>query len=130
MNRRSNEFHSARRAFERWRESRASGSRIPEDLWSAAVALARKHGVSKTSLELRLDYYALKDRLEAGAAERTGSEEDRPRFVEIVAGATKPTRGCILEIEDRRRARLRIELSGEATLQVERVARALWSAAR
>jgi hypothetical protein len=125
-----NDFDRARRAFERWRETRARGTRIPDSLWRTAVALARKYGISKAVLALHVDYYALKERLDAEALEPTGSKEPRPRFLEISAGAAGPAGGCVLEIEDRGRARLRIELKGEATSQIERVARALWSAAR
>ncbi|MFZ0789573.1 MAG: hypothetical protein WAM94_08115 [Chromatiaceae bacterium] len=42
-------------AFERWRGSRPVGARIPEALWSRAVALARFHGVAKVARASRLD---------------------------------------------------------------------------
>lgn len=126
----ANDFDRACRAFERWRETRARGTRIPDGLWRTAVALARNHGISKAVLALHVDYYALKARLDAKALERTDSKEPRPRFFEISAGAAGPAGGCVLEIEDRGRARLRIELKGEATSQIESLVRALWSAAR
>ena len=124
------DFNRACRAFERWRETRARGTRIPDGLWKTAVALAREYGISKTVIALHVDYYALKDRVDAEALEQTGSTELRPRFLEISPGAVGPAGRCVLEIEDRGRTRLRIELAGEATSQIERVARALWSAAR
>lgn len=54
---------AARRA--QWRRTRERGTRIPESLWQAAVELAARYGVSKTAQVLRVDYYALKKRLDA-----------------------------------------------------------------
>jgi hypothetical protein len=42
-------------AFAQWRAGTPVGARIPEDLWSQAVALAARHGVSKVAATLRLD---------------------------------------------------------------------------
>ena len=53
------------RRFERWRGHRAVGTRIPEELWQAAVEVGCTHGASKTSRALGLDYYKLKTRLES-----------------------------------------------------------------
>ena len=53
--------------FERWRRSRSRGTRIPATLWDAAVGAARECGVSKAAGALRLDYYKLKQRLEAAS---------------------------------------------------------------
>ncbi len=54
-----------RRRFDRWRRTRKGRSRIPETLWASAVKAAGRYGVNKTAQALRLDYYALKKRVEA-----------------------------------------------------------------
>ena len=51
--------------FEAWRGLRKVGSRIPQSLWKLAVRLANAHGVSRTALALRIDYYGLKKRVAA-----------------------------------------------------------------
>ncbi len=48
---------------ERWRGEREGWSRMPGDLWEAAVELARRHGVALVARELRLDYTSLKKRV-------------------------------------------------------------------
>jgi hypothetical protein len=53
-----------RQRFERWRRRRKKRSRIPEQLWRAAVAVAASYGVNPTARALGLDYYELKKRLE------------------------------------------------------------------
>jgi hypothetical protein len=49
--------------FKKWRQGRVSRTRIPVALWTLAVKVAGRHGVSRTAAALKLDYYALKDRL-------------------------------------------------------------------
>ena len=54
--------------FEGWRRGRKVGARIPNELWSLAVKLADGHGLSRTASVLGLDYYSLKERVEAGSS--------------------------------------------------------------
>jgi hypothetical protein len=56
----------ARERFEAWRRSRASGERIRNQLWTLAVKLASRHGLSRTAGALKLDYNSLKHRVETG----------------------------------------------------------------
>jgi hypothetical protein len=119
--------------FERWRGRRTVGTRIPEDLWRAAAEVGREHGVSKTALRLRLDYYALKERVESAPEERSAVGQPSVRgkgFVEIPLCAPPATPECVLEIEDGQGARLRVELKGAAVAELETLARTFWSVAR
>ncbi len=121
----------ARRQFERWRRSRKRGTRIPEALWRAAAEAGQEHGVSKTAQALRLDYYALKKRVESAPAKRSAVEPPSEiKFLEIPLGAPSGRPECVLEFEDGQGARLRVELQGPALAELETVARALWSMAR
>jgi hypothetical protein len=43
-----------RARFEEWRQNRQGKSPIPDELWAAAVELARKDGVNRTAAELHL----------------------------------------------------------------------------
>ena len=120
-----------RRQFERWRRSRKRGTRIPEALWRAAAEAGQEHGVSKTAQALRLDYYALKERVESVAEERPAvAPPNGVKFLEIPLGAGSGRPECVLEFEDGHGARLRVELQGEALALLETVARSLWDLAR
>ena len=73
----SAELASAAARWAQWRRTRVLGTRIPELLWNSALELAARHGVSKTALALRVDYYALKKRLDAQSPLRRVSEQPR-----------------------------------------------------
>ena len=62
---RSTQLRRVCREFEHWRQTRPRRSPIPAALWALAVDHARAVGVHATARRLRLDYYALKQRVEA-----------------------------------------------------------------
>jgi hypothetical protein len=75
--------------FRTWRATRQRGQRIPEELWQAAMELARIHGLNPTVAALKLNYYDLQRRLQAGRAPRRGRAR-APVFVEVPAVPLPP----------------------------------------
>jgi hypothetical protein len=114
--------------FARWRRVRRRGARIPEPLWRLAVRAAARHGVSKTTLTLGLDYYALKERVEAVAVQDLGAREAGPTFVEMPPMTVSSPAGCVLELVDGQGSRLRVELWNGTSQDIEALARSLWEA--
>lgn len=83
--------------------------RLPEELWTMAVELARKHGVNRTARTLRLDYYSLKKRLDAASP----SGRSAAAFIEILPGGMSSfCTECLMELEDGKGAKMRIHLKG------------------
>jgi len=70
------------RRFKTWRATRPRGQRIPEELWQEATELARIHGLNPTVAMLKLNYYDLQRRLQAGGIPRRGRGRG-PLFVEL-----------------------------------------------
>ena len=124
------EVRPVRRQFEQWRRSRPQGTRIPEPLWRAAVSLAQRHGVSKTSQALRLDYYSLKQRLETATRPPPAREGAGGRFIEIPLRAVSGGPACVIEVEDGRGARLRLELQGVGAGELAGLVGSVWSQPR
>jgi hypothetical protein len=97
-------------------------SRIPEPLWAAAVKLAGRYGIHRTAKALRVDYYALKKRVEqnavsAGAQQGLATASKmaaRAEFLELPAAAWSGCGECTLELEDAGGAKLRVHLKGFA----------------
>ena len=56
----ADDIQASRSRFERWRRTRKGKTRISDELWSAAVELARRHGNNRAAVPLRLDGGKLK----------------------------------------------------------------------
>lgn len=97
-----------RRRFDEFRRRhRPRAARLPKDLWSLAVDLAKEHGLNRTARALGLDYYSLKKRLDAGR-----DHGDAPDFIEFVPAGFSLRPECTIELEDAAGAKMRIHLKG------------------
>jgi hypothetical protein len=96
--------------LEQWRRNRQGRAAIPDELWSAAIEVARRDGVNRTATALRLNGGKLKRRMMAadGVAKRAASS-----FVELIASGAGALAQCAIELEGRR-GRIRFELKGTA----------------
>lgn len=98
-----------------WRSTRKRGVPIPDALWSAAVGVARKHGLTKTSRSLSIEYGVLKRKLEAEDAGQT------TEFVELKAlplPEASVADGSVVEVVDSDGARMVIRLPGNGPLDL------------
>lgn len=127
------EFSGARERFVAWRAGRRRGERIPEHLWAEALTLAEQHGVSKTALTLKLDYYAVQRRLggdrgSTSSGTMTNGAALPSRFVEVSLEGPSSALCCLLEIEGRGASgsRLRLELKGIAPTELAALLRSVW----
>src|SRR5215475_2561316 len=87
-----------RARFEDWRETRRGKSRIPDELWSAAIAVARRDGINKTAAALRLDGGKLK-RLMLAAKPLPRKAMSPPTFVELMNPHSGGLPECTIELE-------------------------------
>jgi hypothetical protein len=101
------------RQLEEWRNAHPPRSRLPEEIWTAAVELARQHGLFRTAHTLRLDYMKLKKRVQTVPGVRAAAPA---AFVELVAPATV-TGECTVEVESAR-GKLRVVLQGMSSPDV------------
>ena len=90
-------LEEAKARFQEWRNIRRGKARIPAELWSAAVEVARKEGINRTARELHVAWDDLKRRMPA-----TGSVSQQPAFVELVAPRMQSVPECTLEVEGSR----------------------------
>jgi hypothetical protein len=91
-------------------------------LWATAVDVARKEGVSRTSIELRVEWNHLKRRM---AATSGASPKPAPAFMELVAPAIQLLPECTIELEGRR-GNLRICVKGASASYLAALSRELW----
>ena len=109
--------------FEEWRNNRSGKARIPAELWSAAVEVARKEGINRTARELHVAWDDLKRRM-GEVPQQPGS----PAFVELVAPQAESVPECMIELEGRR-GKLRIQLKGAPASYLATLSRELWESA-
>jgi hypothetical protein len=114
----------ARCRFEAWRKGRKKGSRIPQSLWQLAVQLASSYGIHRTATALKVDYYSLKQQVEAAAHT---PDSNRPQFVELPPPVTIGKQG-LFEFSNRAGATMRVQLVGYDLSDMEVLARSFWGA--
>jgi hypothetical protein len=112
-------LEEAKTRFEEWRNIRRGKARIPAELWSAAVEVARKEGVNRTARELHVAWDDLKRRMPT-----TGAVPQQSAFVELVTPQVQSVPECTLEVEGRR-GKLRIQLRGASASYVATLSREL-----
>lgn len=83
------EMEALRQRIEDWRQTREKRTRMPEELWQAAVGLVDEHGMWRVSQALRVTYQGLKSRAASREGRATG--KDAPCFVDLtsVLGSTR-----------------------------------------
>lgn len=121
------------RRFRQWRENRRRGDHIPPQLWAAAAGMAGAHGVPRIANRLRLNAAALNRRMHS-AADQTQAGAGDTKFVELFATPPAPVatavvmRECVIELENARGARMRVELSGAGLAGLANLCSGLWCA--
>ena len=102
-------IEEVRARFEQWRQTRRGKSPIPEELWSAAIEVARRDGVNRTAAALHLDGGKRKRRMTASKS--VGRKTVPPMFVELRAsGPSGPE--YTIELEGCK-GKLRIHCQGQ-----------------
>jgi len=120
------DIEQVRTHFEYWRQSRRGKARIPDELWSAAVEVARRDGVNQTATALHLDGGKLKRRM---MADGPVPDKTMPQaFVEMVVPQVMGMSECTIELEGRK-GTLRIHWKGATAADLAGLSRALWEAA-
>lgn len=123
-----------RQRIERWRKTRAKRTRMPEELWSAAVALARVHGIYAISQALRVSYATLKKRLgaaKASPAKKRGRRKKKAAFVELEPawGGVGPAQ-CVVELRKPSGTTMTIRLTDSGALDIAELTDTFWSRRR
>jgi hypothetical protein len=127
-----------RRKIERWRRTRKKRTRMPEELWSAAVKLAQVHGVWRIAKELSVRYESLKQRVVAFEEETERKKRRRSQHLDAKLVEVLPTledvvpQGlqCIVELRDRGGATMTIRLAELRGVDLAGLTEAFWKRRR
>lgn len=124
-----------RRRIETWRRTREKRTRMPEELWSAAVEVAQAYGVHAMSRGLRVRYESLKQRVveaETAAARSSRQGDGDTELVEVTPTwvGTGVSAQCIVELHEPGGARMRIRLPEVGAIDVAAFVEAFWNRRR
>jgi hypothetical protein len=117
-----------RERFAEWRRRRAKKASIPDQLWEAAIEVARRDGVNRTAQALHLDGGKLMRRMVAAGSGADGTRENAPAaFIELVSSPPDMRIECVVEAERPGTGTVRIQLKAVTMREVAELSRALLS---
>jgi hypothetical protein len=132
------DVEQVRRRWAEWRNTHAVRSRLPEELWAAAVELVQRYGIDATARALDVDKPSLRKwagRLNPARPQptrRKSQPKERantlPAFVELLASGSGTGTSCMVEVESPRGAKLRLELKGMQASELAELIRAFAAA--
>ena len=127
------EVEQVRRRWAEWRSTHAVRSRLPEELWVAAVELVQRDGIDATARALDVDKPSLRKwagRLNPAPSQPTRRKSQPkqrvnalPAFVELLASGSGTGTTCLVEVESPRGAKLRLELKAIPTSELAQLIR-------
>ena len=99
--------------FDQWRRTRLKREAIPEDLWSAAVALTETYSINKVARGLGLNASSLKQRVISQSTSAPHKDIVKPSsFIEIPFFQSEHTAQCRVDILRADGSRMQIRIPG------------------
>jgi hypothetical protein len=129
------EIQALRRRVELWRRTRRTKSPMPSELWGAAVAATRVHGVSQVARGAGIGYQGLSQRLGSeGSSPQPEIRTPSSRFVELEPMTSMggliavPPEGAVVELRDGHGLQMTVRLGrgGREVLDVSALVSSLW----
>jgi hypothetical protein len=108
--------------FDRWRDTKKAGERIPESLWETAVGLTSHYSISQVSQRLRLNYMDLKRRVHSSSKQEFSCAE----FIELNPAQVFPTGECIIEMHRGDGSTMKMSFRGGMGCDPVELAKAFW----
>lgn len=113
--------------FEEWRRNKKRRERIPEELWKAAISLSEQLSAHRISKLLHLNHTAVRDHVRA-EKQGEGIRDKGAAFIEFDVMPPALAGDCVIEIEKRSGAKLRISCKGSSS-DMAGLAKTLWGEA-
>lgn len=112
--------------FETWRASRTSRrQKIPDELWNAAKDLTQNHSINQIAKALRLNYTDLKKRI-CPKVEPPSVKSLPHSFIEFDINPPLTQPECIIEMEDRNGAKMKMAFRGQTNLPLIELSNTFW----
>jgi len=123
----TSDLETIKTQFENWRATRKGPrARIPANLWEAAIRLTETHSVCKVAKCLRLSYADLKKRI-TPKKKRLTTKKTSPSFIEFECKPPLMQSECIIEMEDRTGAKMKMCFRGDTNMDLLELGKAFWT---
>lgn len=120
-------LEQVRQRFESWRKRRKKRTRIPQNLWQAAVSLSEEYSICHLSKALRVNYTALKKQVvKFNMPEKRTSDLSSPAFIELPAPAA-PLLESTIEMIKSDGSVMRIHVKGAACFDLIELGKTFWA---
>ena len=120
-------LEEAQERFKYWRETRKSRKPIPKELWDAAITLSKEHSINKVSKALRLNYTALRNHIHGINPKKPIKKPSASAFIELDFDKGVSTSECIVEMEKRCGAKMRMCFRGKTDFDPLSLSKAFWN---
>jgi hypothetical protein len=114
-----------KKQFAVWRSKRRCRGPVPQELWEAAMGLAKDYPPARIARVLGLDYGGLKRRIQA-RGEQGCMREESHHFIELSLEEPEPDCGCMMEIEDQKGGKVKVHMRGGFCFELLELAQAFW----
>ena len=118
-----NKLLSLKSRFEDWRRTREKKGPIPDDLWDAAISIAKKFGVAKVALELRLDYNKLK---RLSVRPELSHHQRNPEFIEVTQPYVSPVHQCDISIRKEEPGKVHVQIQSTSPIDLSTILNSVW----
>ena len=119
-------LEDVKQQFSTWRKDRTKRTSIPGELWEAAINLFRfkEYSINDISKALRLNYSDLKKRISS----RTPiiRDDQSPEFIKLDYSQSVFPSECIVEMEDRSGAKMKMCFRGNTDLDLLELGKSFW----
>ncbi len=109
--------------FKTWRKTRKQKSRIPDELWTAAVSLSDRYSIHCISKALHVNHTALRDRVSSYKTNK--NQHTHSCFIELPPPQS-PVFECLVEMENRFGDKMRMNFSGGVGLDLWALSQNFW----
>jgi hypothetical protein len=114
--------------FESWRKLRKKRTRIPQNLWQAAIALSEEYSICHLSKALRVNYTALKEKVvNANRPDKHPSDVSSPTFIELPVPELPSFPESTIEMIKSDGSVMRMHVKGAACSDLVELGKAFWA---
>lgn len=114
-------LETVRNLIQDWRRDKKGRRSMPEELWQAAAGLTGQYSLNRISKELRLNYTALKNRVNQHQRNNLPANVQEAEFVDLGVSRQVMICSCEVEMQSKSGANLKIRYTPDAGIDLDQL---------